>query len=247
MAGLLKNAKELYFHYQSYNFDVEKRSELFDIFKDLFQEVILALNTLKANDMIRYINFEILRNNDDLFEYLKKRVVKHELKAKKVTNENVDEVVNRAITLLQSDQSINYNVLVIEQLKQFYNLQANQVSVWTEEGGDQIFRNDSEKFTELDEEFHMCSELLDIEDKFKDIDSNNQSGKEDGPFYDSVNAEIVPHFSYGSKFHNSRNRLKLDIMDLEGDDTSEDQNESKKHKTQLKMQAGEFMKFNLYF
>ena len=80
-------------HYQHYSFDVEKRSELFDIFKALFQEVVLSLNSLKTNDMIRYINFEILRNNDDLFEYLKKRVVKHELKAKRITSANVDEVV----------------------------------------------------------------------------------------------------------------------------------------------------------
>jgi hypothetical protein len=238
MAGLLKNAKELYFHYQSYSFDVEKRSELFDIFKDIFQEIILSLNTLKANDMIRYINFEILRNNDDLFEYLKKRVVVHELKAKKVTSANVDEVVSTAITLIQSDKSINYNVLVIEQLKQFYNLQANQVSVWSEEGGEQIFRNDSQKFNELDDEFHMYSELLDIEDRFKDIDSNNQSEHEEGPFYDSGDNEIVPHYSYGSKFHNSRNRLKLDIMDLEGDDTSDDEDERTKHNNQLKKQAG---------
>jgi len=95
MNGLLKLAKELYFHYQDYSFDVEKRSELFDIFKDLFQEMVLSLNMMNSSELIRYVNYEILKNNDDLFEYLKKRVVKYELQVKKVTNANVDEVVNR--------------------------------------------------------------------------------------------------------------------------------------------------------
>lgn len=73
-----------------------------------------------------------MRDNDDLFDYLKKRVLKNELKVKKITNSNVDEVIEIAINLLQSDKSINYSVLMIEQLKQFYNLQVNQVSIWNE-------------------------------------------------------------------------------------------------------------------
>ena len=132
MNSLLSNCKDLYFHYNNYSFDVDKRSELFVIFKDIFQEVVLSLHTMKATEMIRYINYWILRDNDDLFDYLKKKVLKNELKVKKITNSNVDEVIEIAINLLQSDKSINYSVLMIEQLKQFYNLQVNQVSIWNE-------------------------------------------------------------------------------------------------------------------
>lgn len=102
MSGLLRVSKELYFHYQQHTFDIEKRSELFDIFKELFQEVVMALNSMNTNELIRYINYEILKENDELFEYLKKQVIKHELRVKKITNANVDDVVNKAITLLQS-------------------------------------------------------------------------------------------------------------------------------------------------
>jgi len=198
---------------------VEKRSELFEIFKELFQEVILALNMMKANELIRYINYEILRDNDDLFEFFKKRAMKNELKAKKITNSNVDEIVNKCIALLQSDKLINYNVLVIEQLKQFYNLQANQVTIWNEEGGDKIFRNDSEKFTEADDEFLMHSELFYIEDKFKEVDS--QLSNSEHPFIDSFDKEIIPKPAYDYKYDNDKERLKLDIMDLEDSDSNE--------------------------
>ena len=213
MTGLLKTCKELYFKLQEYKFDIEKRSELFDIFKDLFQEVILSLNMMKANELIRYVNYEILKNNDNLFEYLKKRVVKYEFKEKKITNANVDEIVDRWIAMLQSDKTINYKALVIEQLKQFYNLQANQVTIWNEEGGDQLFRNDSEKFSETDDEYIMHSELFSIEDKFKDKDSQFQQSE--GPFIDSLDHEIIPKPNKNYKYNNNKERLKLDIMDLE--------------------------------
>ena len=213
MAGLLKACKELYFKLQEYSFDIEKRSELFDIFKDLFQEVILSLNMMKANELIRYINYEILKNNDNLFEYLKKRILKSEFKDKKITSANVDEIVDLCIGLFQSDKTINYNVLVVEQLKQFYNLQANQVTIWNEEGGDQIFRNDSEKFSDNNDELIMQTELFSIEDRFKDKDSQFQQSE--GPFVDSIDHEIIPKPNHNRKYNNQKERLKLDIMDLE--------------------------------
>lgn len=191
---------------------------------------------MKANDVIRYINYEILRTNDDLFEYLKKRVIKYELKAKKITTANVDEIVNRCINLIQGDQSIKYQVLVVEQLKQFYNLQADQVSLWNEGGGDQMFRNDSEKFTEQDDEFHMHSELFAIEDRFNYIDE--QSNHSQGPFYNSMDKEIIPQPAYNSKYDNRQERLKLDIMDLEDSDSDETPQEQTLSLKQQKLDFG---------
>lgn len=132
LKSLLKTCKGLYIHYKHHSFDVDKRSELFILFKDIFQEIVLSLNQMKTTEMIQYINYAILRDNDDLFEYLKQKVLKEDLKAKRVTNANVDQVVDLCISHLQSDDNINYSVLVIEQLKQFYNLQPNQVSLWDE-------------------------------------------------------------------------------------------------------------------
>ena len=197
---------------------------------------------MKANEMIRYINYEILRDNDNLFEYLKKRVVKFELKVKKITTANVEEVVNRCISLLQSDKTINYNVLVIEQLRQFYNLQANQVTIWNEEGGDQMFRNDSAKFSEDDDEFQMHAELLNIEDKFRQLDS--YSLKEEESDADPMDKEIVPQPSYRSKYDNGRARLKLDIMDLE---VSEDSDEPEEETLAVKKQRTEEGKLHFCF
>ena len=249
MSGLLKLSKELYFYHQDHSFDVEKRSELYSIFKDLFQQVILALNMMKANELIRYINYEILKNNDDLFEHFKKKVMKTELQAKKVTNANVDEIVNRCIALLQSDKSVNYDILVIEQLKQFYNLQANQVSIWNEEGGDKMFRNDSEKFMETDDEYKTYSELFDIEDRFRDIDS--QSSVSDHPSIDSFDKEIVP-VPEDERYSNGKERLKLDIMDLQNEDEEEQEPEQQSRfiqdmnlKEQEKLKRNQKFKQNL--
>jgi len=57
LSSLLKQCKKLYMHYGNYEFDIDKRSELFIIFKNMFQEIVLSLNTMKANELIRYINY----------------------------------------------------------------------------------------------------------------------------------------------------------------------------------------------
>lgn len=237
-SSLLKLCKQLYIR-NDYAFDIEKRSELFELFKDLFQEVVLALNMMKANDLIKYINYEILKTNDNLFEYLKRKVLKEEMKPKNIKTADVDEIVDRCIARLQSDKSINYSVLVIEQLKQFYNLQATQVTIWNEEGGNKIFRNDSEKFTEHDEEFAMNSELFMIEDKFKERD--NQYQQSEGPLGSPFDHEIIPVPNRYSKYEN-KGRLKLDIMDLEEDS---EQTSTRDRKYPLDKELQEFGKLGM--
>jgi hypothetical protein len=183
---------------------------------------------MNTNEMIRYINYEILKNNDDLFEYLKKRVIKNELRTKKITNANVDEVVNRWISNLQKEKSINYSVLLIEQLKQFYNLQSTQVTLWNEDGGEQMFRNDSQKFNESSSEYQMHSELFKIEDRFGQSNRFSENDEEDPTMLCSLDKEIIPQPSYRSKYDNFGERLKLNIMDLEEDTSEEEEDRPKK-------------------
>ena len=61
----------LYKNLSHISFDVEKRSDLYKIFRELFEELILCQNSMKTNELIRYINYEILRTNNDLFNILK--------------------------------------------------------------------------------------------------------------------------------------------------------------------------------
>ncbi|CAI2367460.1 unnamed protein product [Moneuplotes crassus] len=245
LKSLLKTCKGLYIHYKHHSFDVDKRSELFILFKDIFQEIVLSLNQMKTTEMIQYINYAILRDNDDLFEYLKQKVLKEDLKAKRVTNANVDQVVDLCISHLQSDDNVNYSVLVIEQLKQFYNLQPNQVSLWDE----------SLRFYEDDdiseENSLLQSELQELEERCKGYDSF-QSGQSEGPFVDSCDKEIIPQPSYNGEYDNKKNRLKLDIMDLQEEPNESDSEEEqarqnefleKKDEIKRKMQKDKFKRF----
>jgi len=148
-------------------------------------------------------------------------------------------------------------VLVIEQLLQFYNLQSTQVTIWNEEGGEQIFRNDSQKFDEHDQEFHLHTELFAIEDKFGDYSS--QLGQSEGPLANPFDKEIIPQPSSRSKYDNRQERLKLDIMDLRCSQVSETSEEDVqqpfvqgKHKSlhlepTNSMKKGKFEKFLIQY
>ena len=60
----------------------ETRQELYLLYKWLFQEVLIKLsgqNSIRNNDMTKFLNQQILLNNKDLFNYLKHR---HQVKEK---------------------------------------------------------------------------------------------------------------------------------------------------------------------
>ena len=74
--------------------------------------------------MLWFINFEILRDNPDLFQYLKEVI--HRESDEELTG---DRLIEKAVRMLQGHKEINYNMLLLEQLKYFYKLQPGEVSV----------------------------------------------------------------------------------------------------------------------
>ena len=93
---LLEQIETVYSALSFIPFDVERRSELYTIFRFLFEEVTLSLNLMQTNDMIKFINFEILKQHDDLFEFLKKKALKG-LKQSGKRNVMSDEIVSESI------------------------------------------------------------------------------------------------------------------------------------------------------
>ena len=102
------------------------------------------------------------------------------------------------------------------------------MTLWNEEGGEQMFRNDSQKFNESSSEFQMHSELFKIEDRFGQSNRFSDQTEENPAMLCSLDKEIIPQPSYSSKYDNFGERLKLNIMDLEEEASSEDEDRPKK-------------------
>lgn len=71
---------------------------------------------MNTNELLKFVNYEILKSHNSLFEYLKKKTLKY-FKSKGKKNITVDQILEHSAYLLQSDDKINYDALIVEQLK----------------------------------------------------------------------------------------------------------------------------------
>ena len=99
----------------------------------------------------------------------------------------------------------------------------------------------------------MHTELIAIEDKYNEMDSmlhpQDQSRQEDNYESNGLDQEIIPHPSYGSRYMNDKNRLKLNIMDLEVDSQTsheEEEDEIAKHSRHLAKESGKILDLYIF-
>jgi len=79
------------------------------------------------------------------------------------------------------------------------------------------------------EDSQLQVELQEIEERFKELDGYENDHWEE-EMLDSLDKEIVPQPSFGSNYDNERNRLQLNVLDLEvNSQTSENEDERSKH------------------
>ena len=118
--------------------DPASRKDVYFLFRWLFQELLLNLNLLRNNDLIRYLNYQILRKSPQLLAYIKNRIkLTQQMKQtpQAVFEPTQDEAaeylkaIDKAIQVLQDDPQVNYDVLLHDQLKEFYLLQPEQATL----------------------------------------------------------------------------------------------------------------------
>ena len=101
----------------------ESRDELYFLYKWLFQEILITLSSpgqMRNNELSKYLNQTILTKNPDLFNFLK---TKHDIKD---AANDLQRQLERVIAIMQDDDQINFDVLINEQLQEFYKSQPQQ-------------------------------------------------------------------------------------------------------------------------
>ena len=108
-------------NYLDIKLEPENRSELFYLFKWLFQEIMILMNSsenqyyLGSDDLTKYLNSQILNKCPDLRNYLKDKI--------NTANKSPNQINELLIRKLQEDESINFEALLNEQMDCFYHLQ----------------------------------------------------------------------------------------------------------------------------
>jgi hypothetical protein len=54
--------------------DPSNRRDLYFLFRWLFQELLLNLNLLRNNELVKFLNYQILKKNPQLLGYIKSRI-----------------------------------------------------------------------------------------------------------------------------------------------------------------------------
>lgn len=98
--------------------------------------MLICLNMEKNSQLVRYLNFLIVSKNEPLRAYLLHRIKVEDKKSQAASDllqgleeSSSDELVidqsllEKMLTVLQEDPHVNYEVLLLEQLKEFYLLQ----------------------------------------------------------------------------------------------------------------------------
>ena len=89
-----------------------QRSELYDVFQWLYQEIILKLSTeLKNTDLVKYLNYTILQRYPQLADYLN---VKNQIDPSKQLSQMDQRQVERLCSLLDRDPQISLEMLLAE-------------------------------------------------------------------------------------------------------------------------------------
>ena len=71
----------------------------------MFEDLVLGM---KDREMLRYINYQILRQHDELFRYVRKRVMRDDM--------SLDDMLQQAIMWMQTSEEVHIPSLVLEQM-----------------------------------------------------------------------------------------------------------------------------------
>jgi len=170
--------------------ELQSREELYFLFKWLFQEMLICLNLEKNSQLVRYLNFLIISKHEPLRAYLLHRI-KTEDKASdnpiewlQGLEESSDDqlvieqsLIEKMLTVLQEDTHVNYDVLLLEQLKEFYLLQQEQATV-----AEQSFFLESQQ----------PKPKFEPPQKLETVDSQRNPYDQRNPFRVRSGAEILP-------------------------------------------------------
>ena len=111
------------------------RRDLYFLFRWLFQEVLLNLNLLRNNELVKFLNYQILRKNPSLLAYVKSKIQQgkpaqaHLILQGPPEEADYMRAIERAVAVLMEDSQVDYEVLLQEQLKEFYLLQPEQATI----------------------------------------------------------------------------------------------------------------------
>lgn len=104
----------------------DTRYDMFNVYKELFFEIIKFQNFTRSNDMLTYLNYEILKAKPDLLKFITENMISSEDKEEL----NEEKFLMKAIKLLGTGEAIDTDELSYEQLKIFFLLQQPKASLF---------------------------------------------------------------------------------------------------------------------